>query len=194
MNWLAHLHLSPPDAEVQIGSLLPDLLSHAQLASVDPCFKLGITLHHRVDAFTDAHPVFRRSKQRISADLRRYAGIVIDVMYDHFLSLEWETHCDVPRKVFIQDFYRLLDGQIPALLPEDGHQRLLAMRAEDWLSSYQDLDGVAQTLQRISRRLRKPVALEAAILLPDSTILALHEDFSEFYADLQRHVVEVLAV
>ena len=103
-------------------------------------------------------------------------------------------HCDVPRKVFIQDFYRHLDGQIPALLPEDGQQRLLAMRTEDWLSSYCDIDGVAQALQRISRRLRKPVALEAAILLPDPTMLALRDDFSEFYADLQRHVVEFLTV
>jgi acyl carrier protein phosphodiesterase len=68
------------------------------------------------------------------------------------------------------------------------------MRTEDWLSSYQDLDGVAQTLLRISRRLRKPVSLEAAILLPDSTMLALHDDFSAFYADLQRHVVEFLTV
>lgn len=71
MNWLAHLLLSEPPPTLRVGGLLPDLVSAAVLENLPMEFQRGIERHRQVDAFTDSHPIVRRSVQRI----RRYGGL-----------------------------------------------------------------------------------------------------------------------
>src|SRR5688500_2273474 len=89
MNWLAHLILSEPSPAVRSGNLHPDILSWSKVHAVPEKFHAGIACHRIIDGFTDANPIFRRSVGRIDPPYRRYAGILIDVFYDHFLAREW---------------------------------------------------------------------------------------------------------
>src|SRR4051812_17048427 len=90
MNWLAHLLLSEKTPAFWLGNLLPDLVSATVLRSLPPEFQPGIRRHLQIDAFTDSHPLFRQSILRLDPDFRRYGGIIIDILYDHFLASEWE--------------------------------------------------------------------------------------------------------
>jgi hypothetical protein len=96
MNWLAHLFLSDPEPACRIGNLLPDFLSANVLAGLPAAFQRGIAQHRRIDAYTDAHPVFRRSVQRFAPPFRRYGGVLVDIFYDHFLARDW-TPSRLPR-------------------------------------------------------------------------------------------------
>src|SRR5688572_426656 len=100
MNWLAHLLLSEPTPEFRIGNLLPDLLPASELQTLSPIFRRGVECHRRIDAFTDTHPVFRRSVARLVPPHRRFGGVLIDLFYDHFLATNWRQYSPIPLDEF----------------------------------------------------------------------------------------------
>lgn len=190
MNWLAHLHLSAPSAEFRLGNVLPDLAPQRDLAGLRPAFQRGIDCHRRIDAFTDAHPTFRQSVARVPDGFRRFGGIIVDVLYDHFLTLGWERYADAPLRRTVDDFYGSFDG-FRAELPPAVWPILAKMRAQDWLGSYGDLAGVQLALRRIGRRLRKPRDLGGCIPALGSAYPAMREDFAAFYPALEAFVASL---
>ncbi len=187
MNWLAHVLLSEPTPGFRIGNLLPDLLGATELAALPSGFQRGITCHRDIDAFTDKHSVFRRSVSRVSAKHRRFTPILIDVFYDHFLSVTWKQHCPEPLDEFLTEVYSSFDTLRDHLSPTVlGH--LHRMREENWLGSYQDIAGIRLTLERISRRFRRRVELGEAVVELERNYTALNADFREFFPELRAQV------
>lgn len=187
MNWLAHLVLSEPSPAFRLGGVLPDFARPALLAHLGPEFQLGMRRHHQVDAFTDSHPVVRRSVQRIEPPFRRFGGILVDVFYDHFLTREWNQFVDQPLKELVAEFYRSIDIY-GSEFPVEVAARLQQMRAADWLGSYGEVEGIANALTRISDRLRRPFNLGGAAAILEREYGALADDFAEFFPKLETHV------
>src|SRR4051812_40553745 len=148
MNWLAHLFLSEPSPAFRIGNLLPDLVGPAALSGVSPEVLRGVQQHRRIDAFTDSHPIVRRSITRVGPKFRRFGGIFADIYYDHFLSREWPSFSATPLPDFTRDVYSCFDSHRHEI-PREAHVALDRMKSENWLSCYGDLHGVATTLGRI---------------------------------------------
>jgi acyl carrier protein phosphodiesterase len=188
MNWLAHLHLSEPTAQFRLGNLLPDLVPARELAALPEEYRRGVRCHHRIDAFTDAHPLFRRSVARLSPPFRRFGGIIVDVFYDHCLAVGWAGHSALPLRRCIDDFYASFDP-CRAELPPEVWPVLERMRAQDWLGSYGDLAGVRTALNRIGRRLRQPRQLGACEPDLDRDYAGFQQDFNAFYPELRTHVL-----
>lgn len=185
MNWLAHLHLSEDTPAARIGNLLPDILKFTELALVPERFRSGIDQHKRVDVFTDAHPVFRRSTRRIDGDLKRYATILVDLFYDHFLCRSWHKFSDIPLDSFVDGFHAEIDA-FKNDLPEIAYDRLSRIRDEGLLLSYHNSDGILSALERIGNRFKRPVDLTRGV-----DLLVLHDegfaaDFEVFYPELLR--------
>lgn len=187
MNWLAHLHLSEPTAAFRLGNILPDLLPARELSAVPAEMRRGIDCHRRIDAFTDSHPCFRRSVARLSPGFRRFGGIIVDVLYDHFLTVTWNNHSGMPLRVCVGEFYGSFDAH-RADLPRPVWPVLDRMREQDWLGSYGTLAGVRLALWRISWRLRRPRDLGECE--PDLTrhYHGFRSDFDEFFPMLAAHV------
>ena len=187
MNWLAHVHLSEPSAAFRLGNVLPDLVSARELVSLAPEYQRGIACHRRIDAFTDQHPCFRRSKARVPAEFRRFGGIIVDVLYDHFLSASWSEHSNAPLRRCVNDFYSSFESH-RANLPPGVWPILERMREQDWLGSYGDLDGVRLALQRIGCRLRKPCDLGSCVVGLEAAYVGFRTDFDEFIPEVTEHV------
>jgi len=187
MNWLAHLHLSEPSAAFRLGNVLPDLIGPRELACLPEEFQRGARCHHRIDAFTDAHPLFRQSVARLGQGYRRFGGIIVDVLYDHFLAANWTAHSATPLREAVDEFYTSFDahrGDIPpAVWPV-----LERMREQDWLGSYGDLAGVQIALNRIGKRLRKPRDLGECVMELEANYGSFQQDFMVFYPELAAHV------
>ena len=96
MNYLAHLFLSGESTSILVGNFIGDAVRGNQFSTLDPNAQRGNSWHRVIDRFTDAHPVVRRSKQRAQAVTGRYASVVIDVFYDHFLARDWACHHAMP--------------------------------------------------------------------------------------------------
>lgn len=187
MNWLAHLVLSDRSPSFRIGNLLPDLMTRSELEVVPQRFRAGIECHRRIDAFTDAHPVVRRSRQRLSPPHRRFGPILSDIFYDHYLSVKWTQHWPQPLDEFLREVYGSFDDHL-AQLPSVADGVFQRMRAENWLGSYREIAGVRLTLERVARRLRRPVQLGDAVLELERHYETLKNDFEEFFPELRAHV------
>ena len=187
MNWLAHLLLSEPEAAFRIGNILPDLLSRNELQRLSPMFQAGAERHRLIDAFTDSHPVVRRSIGRFMPPYRRFGGILVDIFYDHFLAAGWINFSEAPLERFTQDFYRSIDAHRKDLPPEV-FSRLQQMRKDDWLCSYRELTNVRIALHRIGERLRKPFPLSNAIDVLEEDYETFRDDFTEFFPQLRGYV------
>lgn len=187
MNWLAHLYLSEPHAATRIGNLLPDLAPARALVALPPVFQRGIEQHRRIDAFTDAHAVFRRSVQRLEASWRRFGPIVVDILYDHFLTRDWADHCPVRLGQFTSEFYGSL-ALWRESIPEEAFVHLERIRTHDLLGSYGDLAGVRDALRRTGRRLRRPLDLSEAVGAIEADYASFQADFREFFPALRKHL------
>jgi acyl carrier protein phosphodiesterase len=193
MNWLAHLLLSEPSAAFRIGNLLPDILPPAAVAELPREFRRGAACHQQIDAFTDAHPIVRRSISRARPPLRRWSPVLCDVFYDHFLARDWHQHSHAPLGNFLAHFYTSLDAHQNDIPPRALHA-LHAMRAGDWPGSYHTVAGIRVTLTRMSFRPRRPFDVDQAMEHFESSYAELEADFAEFFPLLRAHVAQSYAI
>jgi acyl carrier protein phosphodiesterase len=187
MNWLAHLFLSEPSPAFRIGNLLPDLVGQAALAGVSPEVLRGVRQHRQIDAFTDSHPIVRRSITRVGPKFRRFGGIFVDIFYDHFLSREWPSFSAIALPDFTREIYSCFESHRHEI-PHEAHVPLDRMKSENWLSTYGDLHGVATTLGRIGLRLRRPTLLAEGAAILEADYAGFHADFTTFFPELMSHV------
>jgi acyl carrier protein phosphodiesterase len=190
MNWLAHAWLAGPDPETRLGNLLADLVKGSAREELGPGVLRGIAHHQAIDAFTDRHPLVLQSRRRIDPRYRRYAGILIDIFYDHILAQEWERYGTTSLAVFTAQVYADITPLLPALppAPREYMERLIEL---DVLGSYRHLEGVEHALRRIGRRLnaRRPGVIVLEDSLPQllEHHAALAQDFAGFFPELAAH-------
>ncbi|MEB3293027.1 MAG: ACP phosphodiesterase [Synechococcales bacterium] len=191
MNYLAHLFLGDRSPEGFIGSLLGDFRKDLCWDCYSPTVLHGIDLHQKIDIFTDRHPIFRTSKRLIDPSRRRVAGIILDVFYDHCLAQHWSDYSSMPLDRFTNLVYQALQTH-QEILPTRLQAALPFMIRQDWLGSYRSLSGVALTLQRIARRLRRETAIDRSLEDLQLHYEALDQSFQSFFPDLQTYVQQVM--
>lgn len=185
MNYLAHLLLAGPEPHALLGALMGDFVKGPLDQRYPPAITRALLLHRRVDTFTDAHPVTAASRRRISPDRRRFAGIMVDLFYDHFLARDWDAHANEPLDAFTARVYALL-GQHEALLPDRLRSIAPHMAESNWLASYARVESIHTTLDRMSLRLKRENRLTGAGTELDANYAAMEGDFRAFFPDLVR--------
>lgn len=187
MNWLAHLYLSEPDTEFRLGNLLADQVRGADRDKVSAAFKRGMACHQAIDAFAESHPVVKRSRQRIGPTQRRFSGILVDVFYDHFLARDWAQFSEVPLESFTHTAYRDFTP-LASTLPEEARITLERIIEHDWLTSYRDISGIRDVLERLSHRLsdrlKRPMSLHSAVKDLRAHYREFENDFRLFFPEV----------
>lgn len=169
-----------------LGGLMGDFVKGRLGEQWPQPLRAGLQLHRHIDRFTDAHPVVVASRARIPPPRRRYAGIVIDVCFDHFLARDFERWSGgTPLAAFTADLYALLLTH-HAELPGRLHHIAPRMAAEDWLGAYAKLDNVGLALDGISRRSPRIAPMAGAIDDVRTAYAQLQEDFERFFPALVR--------
>lgn len=184
MNYLAHVLLAGEGDEARIGGLLGDFVKGDPSGLFPPVMEREIRIHRRLDAFTDQHPAFRGLKDHFPPERRRYAGIVLDVCFDHALARSWERWCPVELKAFTGAFYEALERHRP-LLPERLLGMLPALVQHDWLASYRDFANATYALERMAvRRMKKGEGLAASVQDARQAYQPMLEAFEDLFPDL----------
>lgn len=150
-------------------------------------YQRGIQLHRRIDAYTDRHPIVRRSIQRLGPEFRRLGGILTDMFYDHFLTRQWSAFSDQSLSAFTTEVYQSFETH-RAEIPEQAHPPLDSMRSYDWLCTYGEIESLTHTLACMSQRFRRPVDLTAAVPVFQKEYAGFCDDFAEFFPELQQHL------
>ncbi|MEB3360365.1 MAG: ACP phosphodiesterase [Synechococcales bacterium] len=182
MNFLAHLYLAAPSCESRLGNLMADFVKGAPDPRLTPTIIAGIRQHRAIDQFTDHHAIVRLSKHTISTERRRFAGIIVDVCYDHFLHQHWQTYSSRNLQTFIREIYTQLPGY-EGYLPQRVRGAIAAMIDHDWLNSCQTVAGVGLVLSRIARRLKHPNPLAGAEAELERNYAALDSHFRQFFPE-----------
>ncbi|MFC5707862.1 acyl carrier protein phosphodiesterase [Aeromonas eucrenophila] len=184
MNYLAHLHLAAHTQSSLTGNLLGDFVKGPLPSALGPAFDEGIWLHRKIDAFTDAHPEHRAAVARFEQPWRRFGGILVDMLYDHWLSLHWQQFAEPSLPHFLRESYgRLLADD--ASLPEGLPLPLKRMAEQDWIASYRSREGLTRALNGIGHRLRRPLPLGEALATLDAPAWQASErGFLRFYPEL----------
>ncbi len=189
MNYLAHLCLTDDVPERIVGNLLGDFVKGTPETRFPPGIVEGIRLHRAIDRFTDDHPYVHRALTRIDPARRRYAGIAVDMAFDHFVARDWHWADPKGFDTARSEAYALLLGHRDEA-PAHARAVIEAMVHEDWWASYARLDGIAFALERMSRRLSRPNGLAQTAGDIERAYDGLAGDFAAFWPEIRAFAAE----
>ena len=184
MNFLAHIYLSGDNDFIKIGNFMADGIRGTNYSYYPADIQKGILLHRAIDTFTDAHPVFRKSKHRLHQNYGHYSGVITDILYDHFLAKNWTSYSNTPLDSYVQSFYTILKENY-TLLNEKTQQMLPYMIGRNWLVNYATIEGLTTTLFQMDHRTKNRVHMQNAIVELQRYQLEFEEEFTLFFKELQ---------
>lgn len=192
MNFLAHLYLSGDNPKIMVGNFIADFVKGREaLASYENGIAFGIELHRSIDAYTDRHPVVKRSKKRLSAKYRHYSAVIVDMFYDHFLANRWEEFHATPLEIYSRSSYRLLEEH-KHLLPDRVRGMLPYMIRGNWLLGYGTIEGIGQALTGMAHRTPYESRMEEAADDLRANYTDFGNDFTNFFPELRAYSLSLL--
>ncbi len=188
MNFLAHLLLAGDDEGLRLGALLGDFVRGKPegLNLPNNCYR-GIQLHRFVDQHIDSLPDVARLREHFQPPFRRYAGIIIDLAFDHELALRWAEYSDRSLLQFDRDVRELL-ATYQAVLPAE----LLAfMRYADQrglFAAYREESEMLYSLQGLGQRLSRSNPLHRVGEIWEDMKPAISAGFDAVFPKVQQGV------
>ena len=183
MNFLAHIYLSGDNEFIKIGNFMADGIRGRKFEDYNPEIQKGILLHRAIDTYTDAHPVFRESTKRLHERYHHYSGVIVDIFYDHFLAKNWNKYSEENLEDYVIQFYHSMHTHYD-LLSEKAQQILPYMEKQNWLYSYQSIEGIHQILTQMDRRTKNSSNMRFA---SEELVLfygEFEEEFTIFFEEL----------
>ncbi len=183
MNFLAHIYLSGDDEGITIGNFIADGIKGKKYLKFPPKIQKGILLHRGIDSFTDAHPTVRKSTKRLHKNYGHYSGVIVDILYDHFLAKNWSQYHPQPLAEYIEDFYEMLRNNY-SILPMRIKRMMPYMVSDNWLLSYASIKGISTILTKMNTRTGNQSKMNFAILELEEFYSEFEIEFTSFFAEL----------
>ena len=187
MNYLAHLLLAQPNTHSRIGNLLGDFYHGTRLEMLSPPVAAGLYNHRAVDWFTDHHPQVRAARLWFSPQMRRFAPITLDMLFDFCLIKYWKHFYDSEFTEYKAQLYRSLQNDLPQM-PDAMASTFSAVTEQDWFGNYAQLEGIQYSLRRMAARGR--FTARYALIADELPGLQVQteEVFLNFFPQLQQFI------
>lgn len=192
MNFLAHSLFGFDNPELVVGQFCGDFVRGSDLSSFPAGVEQGIRLHRHLDQFTDKHASLTPVRQSMPDVPRRFAGIVVDVLFDHYLALRWEQISDVSLEKHEQQVIRSL-YEHEAYLPDRLIRFTRLLERECILQNNVHLAAIELTLARIAKRSERFAVLALNQERLDALRDRLEQPFDAFFPQLQKSAKEYIA-
>lgn len=183
MNFLAHIYLSNEDKEITLGNFIADAVKGKKYLDYPPKIAKGILLHRHIDTFTDAHPTVRKSTARLHANYSHYSGVIVDMLYDHFLAKNWNDYHPKPLEVYAENFYKMVSENTD-IMPERIKSMLPYMIDNNWFVKYATIEGMGEILSQMNYRTQGKSNMNLAV---NELVLYYSEfqaEFTSFFEEL----------
>lgn len=184
MNLLAHALFASPDAELMLGSLIGDFVRGGIDPALPPKVRAGIALHRAIDAYTDAHADVAAARALFEPPFRRYAGILLDMWFDHLLARQWTRYGEGTLDDF-SDNVRTLLALNRARVPDRMRAFVAYLGAHELPAAYRDTAMVGDALRGMSRRLSRANPLGEALPVLVALHAPLQRRFDAFFPALR---------
>ena len=183
MNFLAHIYLSGDNDLIKIGNFMADGIRGKHFETYPIDVQKGIILHRAIDTFTDAHPIFRQSTKKLHEKYHHYAGVIVDVFYDHFLAKNWNKYSDEKLEEFVARFYQSLQDN-HSILSERTKGMMPYMIEHNWLVSYQTIEGIHRILTQMDQRTKNESKMRFATNELSEFYSEFENEFTNFFQEL----------
>ncbi len=183
MNFLAHIYLSGNSEIVTIGNFIADGIKGKDYKSYEKDMQIGILLHRHIDTYTDAHKTVRKSTKRLHKKYRHYSGVIVDILYDHFLAKNWKQYSDILLDKYVDNFYDSLEKNYD-VLPLRIQKMMPFMIADNWLLSYASIEGISRVLDGVNRRTKNRSNMNEAIKELEEFYIEFESEFTQFFDEL----------
>lgn len=183
MNFLAHIYLSGDDELVTIGNFMADGIKGKNYKKYPPKIQAGILLHREIDTFTDAHEIVKESTKKLHKRYRHYSGVIVDILYDHFLAKNWKKYSDTPLEEYVDSFYISLKDNLD-LLPDRIKRLMPYMISDNWLYSYRKVSGIKKVLEGMNRRTSNRSKMNNAVDELEEHYEEFEDEFTRFFEEL----------
>ncbi len=193
MNFLAHIYLSGDNTAITIGNFIADGIKGKRYAKYPNAIQIGILLHREIDTFTDAHPTVRMSTKRLHKNYGHYSGVIVDILYDHFLAKNWSHYSDTPLDLYVENFYDELKANF-TILPVRIQKMMPYMIADNWLLSYANIEGIQKVLNGMNHRTNNISGMHKATDELQEFYAEFEEEFTAFFEELRTFSREKLAM
>jgi acyl carrier protein phosphodiesterase len=193
MNFLSHLYLSGDSEELLIGNFIADSVKGSEHKNYPPEIQKGILLHRQIDTFTDTHPIVEESKKRLRSGYGKYASVIVDIYYDHFLAVNWMDHSDEELNIYAKKIYSLMQKNI-RMFPEKSAHFTHYMISYDILVAYSRLEGIERVLKGMAGRAKFESNMEKAIHDLREHYDLFENEFKEFFPELKQFVNDQIRI
>ena len=183
MNYLAHIYLSGTNDLLKIGNFMADSIKGHDYEKFDSEIKKGILLHRHIDSFTDMHPIYRQSKHRLHEKYGHYSGVIMDILYDHFLAKNWSKFSDEKLEDYANDFYQLLQDNYD-ILTDRIKGMMPYMIARNWFVSYASIAGLEMILFQMDYKTKHRANMQEAIVELQDFYTEFESEFFLFFEEL----------
>ncbi len=184
MNFLAHIYLSGEDEGITIGNFIADGIKGKQYKKYPLQIQKGILLHRGIDSFTDQHPTVRQSTKRLHENYGHYSGVIVDILYDHFLAKNWKNYHSQPLDEYVGEFYEMLRKYFE-ILPTRIQRMMPYMIADNWLLSYATVEGISNILTQMNRRTKELSKMNLAVIELEQYYTEFETEFTCFFEELK---------
>ena len=191
MNFLAHAFLSGPHEELLVGNFIADSVKGRQKDAYPAGIKKGIELHRLIDTFTDTHPIVKQTKERLRPNYGKFAGVISDMFYDHFLAANFNQYAVMPLLTFTEYVYATVQ-KYTLYLPTEVQYFLPYMIKHNWLYRYAQVGGIQASLEGLSRRSAFASNMATATQALEAEYILYQQDFNLFFPELQNYVKQNL--
>ena len=184
MNYLAHIYLSNDNKEITIGNFIADSIKGKTYTEFPKEIQKGILLHREIDSFTDFHPTVRLSTKKLHKNYGHYSGVIVDILYDHFLAKNWNNYHEQPLEEYIEKFYELLRNSFNILTPRI--KRMMSyMISDNLLLSYATVEGISKVLVKMNRRTNNTSNMNFAVIELEEYYEEFENEFTSFFEELR---------
>ena len=184
MNHLAHALLAGADEGRILGGVLGDFVRGAPDPALPGGVREGIALHRAIDGFTDRHPDVLAARALFEPPYRRYAGIALDMWFDHCLARDFARWSTVPLEAFSSELRALLQRH-DTLLPPAARRFARYMRANDLPAAYADPAALGRAMAGIGQRLARDNPLGDMLPVLEALDAPLQRHFEAFFPQLR---------
>lgn len=183
MNFLAHLYLSGDSDNVKFGNMIGDSVKGNNYLKYEPDVSKGILLHRHIDTFTDAHPIARECKNLFNEKFHKHSGVVMDIVFDHFLALNWAKYSNKDLHAFARHTYVILVRNL-SLIPLRLKFFMAYMIVNNWIGSYQKIDFIKRVFDRMPNRTSLPHDPDFVIQTIEENRAWMDKMFNVFFKEL----------
>ena len=187
MNFLSHLYLSGESEGLIIGNFIADSVKGSAFQNFPIEVQKGILLHRKIDTFTDTHQIVDKSKERLRPNYKKYASVIVDIYYDHFLAANWNDYSSVSLDDYTKNIYALIEEH-KHTFPIKSQQFTKYMLEYNILSAYAHLDGIERVLKGMAGRATFESKMDLAIGDLKEHYSSFENEFRLFFPELQKYV------